>query len=186
MLPWVTGRFYGCSLENAAAATTTSVVIRARPIYIPLPIVVATIGCEVSGAGGAGTVQRMAIYRHDSELGMPRELIIDSGQVVADATGYKSATINTPVTAGWYWLAHTGLTVTGAATFRAYANSKSLNWVYDASANELTGNGYTIFINDSTLGAFVSTNGWPVQWWSMNFTSMAILNAIMPRVMLGV
>lgn len=186
MLPWVTGRFYGCSSEVAATTTTNNTAVRARPIYVPLPIVVSTIGCEVSSAGGAGTTQRMVIYRHDSDSGMPKELVVDSGAVVADATGYKTATINTPLTAGWYWLGHVSNTVTSQATFRSYANAKGLPWIYDASANELTGNSYTLWINDTALGTFTAINGWPARWWTMNFTAINILNTTMPRVMLGV
>lgn len=186
MLPWVTGRFYGCSTEFAATSTTGNAAIRARPIHIPLPITVATIGCEVTAAGGAGSTQRMAIYRHNPQMGMPDQLIVDSGLLVADATGYQSATINTPVTAGWYWLVHTSKGVGGNATFRSYANSKGLNWVYDAIAGELTANGYTLIYNDADTTSLIALIGFPRGWLPVGFIAATITNATMPRVLLGV
>src|SRR5574341_1253609 len=98
---WATGRFYGATGEIAAPGTATNVLVVGRAIFVPRAINIVSIGCEVSGAGGAGTQQRLALYTHDAEAGVPGLRVIDSGALVADATGFQSATVNIPVTAGW-------------------------------------------------------------------------------------
>lgn len=63
-------------------------------------------GVEVSTAGTAGSVMRMALYASDSAGRRPGSLITDYGTIATDTTGYKLYTISQAFTANTvYWLA---------------------------------------------------------------------------------
>lgn len=182
---WVSGRFYSGSLHNAAVGTLalgTSAYF--MPIIVPKPVTVTSIGIEVSGAGGAGSLARLAIYT-DRES-RPDELVIDAGTVAVDGVAYQSAVISQVLQAGPYWTALANKTVTSAATVRAFPSTFSHS-ITAASVGTVTGTGviYVLVNNNPASGGIVDT-GWPQKAFFGDSSVYLTSGAGSPRVMLGV
>jgi len=61
------------------------------------------IRTNITTAGAAGALIRLGVY--DDLNGYPNNLIVDSGDLNAAATGYVGATINVTLNPGVYWVA---------------------------------------------------------------------------------
>ena len=185
---WVTGRFYGNSLAITLTTAAGGTTVFAEQIYVPQDIVIVSIGCEVSSAGGAGSLQRAALYVHDARRGVPDQLAIDSGQIVSDATGFQSATVNEFVRQGWYWIMHANKSVTSNPTYRANHNSAyGPKWMADAWTTDLA-NDPRVFETPSK-GTLVVDNGFPNRFFSsVEFGGYVstFANTVSPRTLVGV
>lgn len=72
------------------------------PFIVPVLRTFDRIGLSVVGAGTAGTVIRLAIYKDDGLAG-PDQLVLDAGVVAGDAVASPSIVINQTLTPGLYW-----------------------------------------------------------------------------------
>lgn len=69
-------------------------------------ITVAEIGIYLQAAGAAGTKARLGIYADRPDKSGPAALLVDSGEIATDTTGYVSAVISQLIQAGTpYWSA---------------------------------------------------------------------------------
>lgn len=183
---WVSGRFYSGSLHNAALGTlapgTSAYFV---PILVPHPVTVTSIGIEVTIAGGAGSLARLAIYT-DRES-KPDELVIDAGTVAVDGTGYQSAVISQVLKAGPYWTALANKSVTSGATIRAFQSTSFSHSIAGAATNAVSNTGviYVLINNNPAVGGIVDT-GWMRKAFFGDSAVYLATGANSPRVMLGV
>jgi len=182
---WVSGRFYsGCIHAGALGTVSPSTNTYVVPIVVPNQVIVTSIGVEVSSAGGAGSLFRLAIYTDKN--GRPDELVIDAGTVVADATGYQSAVISQVLKAGPYWLALANKTVTSAAAVRALPSTVSHSiTAATAMSPSSTSNAYLLIQNNPAAGGIVDT-GWMTKIVFGDSNAIMSGAAVSPRIMLGV
>lgn len=182
---WVTGRFYaGCHHAQSLGTLQPGTNAYLTPIIVPHVVTATAIGIEVSSAGGAGTLERLAVY--NDRDGVPYELQVDAGTVAGDASGFQSAVISLVLQAGIYWLALANKTVTSAATVRAYQTQTSHSFSQATLMVPAgTGAAYLLIQNNPAAGGIVDT-GW------MRFAAGSDGNALFtntansPRIMLGV
>lgn len=182
---WVTGRFYSNCLFNGAATTlalgTNAYLV---PILVPQPVTVTSIGIEVSGAGGAGSLNRLAIY--DDYLTRPDELVIDAGTVAVDGVAYQSVVISQVLQAGVYWLGLANKTVTSGATVRGYNTTNIYAIAMSTVMNpSLTSTSYIIISNNPATSGIVDM-GWPRRIIFNDANILFTNSAAAPRIMLGV
>jgi hypothetical protein len=81
--------------------------------FTPKPIKVGAVAMNVTGAGGAGVVIRMAILNLDSATGLPTTVRYQ-GTVAGDSVGVKTLTVATPPTVEGNWCVLTGPQGSGA------------------------------------------------------------------------
>ena len=112
-----------------ALTTTTGNANQGFLIVHPLFLPTATydrIGCEITSAGGSGSLGRLGIYNSSSTSNYPNTLLFDAGTVSVASTGKKEATISQSITQGIYWLAYLSDTVSGSAPFLRQFNSANM------------------------------------------------------------
>lgn len=182
---WVAGRFYaGCHHAQSLGTVSLGTTAYLTPIIVPRPVTATSIGIEVTGAGGAGSLARLAIYTDRD--GAPHELVLDAGTVAVDGAAYQSAAISQVLQAGIYWLGLANKTVTSAATVRAFQPNTSHS-VSRATLLDLpsVGTMYIALSNNPATGGIVDV-GWMhyIQFADSNVVSAHTTNA--PRIMLGV
>lgn len=90
---------------NRTTAGSTLNQLNFQPLWVPRALTIDRIAVEVTGAGGAGAVQRLGIYSDAAAKDHPGALLLDAGTVDATGTGLLAITINQALTAGLYWLA---------------------------------------------------------------------------------
>lgn len=80
--------------------------LQVMPFVAGRSVTVTDIGVYVGTASSASTGCRIGIYANRADGSGPAELLVDSGVITTDATGYRSATISQPLVAGTqYWTA---------------------------------------------------------------------------------
>ena len=91
----------GAELGTAAPANSGAT---GGPFYLPGPIALAALSCWVTTAGDTGSMVRCALYA-DTGQGAPGSLVVDAGDVSAEATGLATGTLADAVNLGpgWYW-----------------------------------------------------------------------------------
>jgi len=77
--------------------------LRLAPWVLDAPVSLVRIGAEVTTAGEVGAKLRLAIYSDDG-TGEPGTVILDSGQVAADAVGSVEVVISVTLPAGILWI----------------------------------------------------------------------------------
>lgn len=187
-LPWATGRFYDCSTQgggNPSSTVTGITAVSAVLTWIPT-ITLTAIGCEVTTAGGAGSKQRIAIYTAHAVTFLPDRLIVDSGQLVADATGFQSATISVKVRGGWYYIAHANNTVTTNPIYRATNFTFKQRVEADAWPEDLAVDANYIQVSGRASNAV--DVGFPVRFWpeGKQNSAFSYISGNVPRVLIGV
>jgi hypothetical protein len=96
---------------------TPVALVAGRIYYMPFDAEIMTDGlaCEVTTAGAAGSMARMAIYTCGSN-GLPDQLIVEGTPVSIATTGLKVVAISPPIRVNQAcWVA---LTISAAASFR--------------------------------------------------------------------
>ncbi len=183
---WVSGRFYGPFLDIQALTTLTiTTSAYALPFLVPNLVTVTSIGCECSGAGGAGSLFRFAIYK-DNGVGMPSERVLDAGTVASDSIAYQSITISQALNPGWYWCAIASLAVTTNPVVRAVGGTP----MHTLQAG-MIGADSSLGYSSIEMGSWnsVINNGFPKVFASTGVASgatMYLRGTASPRVMLGV
>jgi len=99
--------FTDMNIGPLVAATTSANVLTYMPICIPAggSMELKNIGINVTTAGAAGAKVRVGLY--SSSDGEPGDLVLDSGDLIATSTGFKSvgSALSVPLRPGWYWAA---------------------------------------------------------------------------------
>jgi len=92
------------------------------------------IGMDVLGAGASGARFRLGVY-DDKDL-YPNKLLVDSGELNAETTGVKTASIDLTLSPGVYWLAY----IANDSTIDTpYADSLLARYALQASDNLFMG-----------------------------------------------
>lgn len=134
----VGARYYGqapyAPATTAPAAGTATVV----PFFVPRTHTINQIACDITTLAASSTVA-LGIYGSD-EYDQPLGLVVDAGAVASDTTGFKTLTIATVLTPGWYWLA--ALSLGGAPAMRSNTAAHELVTTTAASTASAL-NGYT-------------------------------------------
>jgi hypothetical protein len=166
--PWATGRFYGSSvLVGTLGTSTPGANAYWLPIFIPNAVTLTSIGCEVTIAGGTGSLLRLGLYTMSSRA-MPERLILDSGAIAVDSgTGFKSASISQPMLPGWYFLAMASLTVTSNPTYRGVGGGQM--W-------PVLGGGSRTYLLQMLGMLYTQTGGG--EWAQYGFPNPAVTSAI--------
>ncbi|MFI0434023.1 MAG: hypothetical protein ACH36H_12895, partial [Candidatus Nanopelagicales bacterium] len=91
---------------NTPSGTAWPTINRAyfAPWWLPSGTVLTAIAMNVTGAGTAGNVVRLAVYSNSS---FRPATVLAQGTVAGDSTGVKTLTFASPitVTGGWFWVA---------------------------------------------------------------------------------
>lgn len=101
---FVAGRLYLPAMAGTIVnATSTANLIYLYPIYVPSPITVVQMSCQVNGFVALSSVE-MGIYTNNN--GLPDTLILDAGNVASTTNGQKNITgLTQALGPGWYWVA---------------------------------------------------------------------------------
>lgn len=97
----------GTYLMPQAASTTGTFgnnTLRVWPWFCPLPLSIARIGAEITGAGEAGSKFRPAVMGDNA--GGPGALLLDPGQINGDSATVQEIILGSPflLPRGWCWL----------------------------------------------------------------------------------
>lgn len=184
LIPWISGRFYSTSIHTTTlSATALSTTAYLTAIVVPHPVTVTAIGVEVTVAGGAGSLARLAIY--NDRDGGPYDLVLDAGTLAVDSTGFLSIVISQVLRAGPYWIGFANKSVTSNPTYRTYQST----FIFALSLANLmnaSGGGAThIALSTNPASGGIVDAGWMRK--APIFESQTILTAAAsPRVLLGV
>lgn len=106
---WYFGDGFNCD------DTTDSVYgqdkIQFQLLYIPSDLTINRIGLEITvpcteyDQQSAGSKARLGLYTNDYTNAVPKDLILDAGEVPIDSTGWKEITVNSNLVPGWHWIA---------------------------------------------------------------------------------
>lgn len=138
--------------------------IKAIPVVFSRAQTLDRIGIEISTAGSAGSVLRLAIY--DDVGGVPTNLIIDAGTVAGDATGNMLITINKAIVPGLYYLCMNHNSTTSIVV--KCIPSTFVPNVFGAPAGATTTTSGSGISSTFTYAAFPTT--FPVTTFSINLT----------------
>jgi hypothetical protein len=90
----------------ASTAANSNERLRAWPIPIPRPITVDALRISVATAADSGDHVRLGIYLSDGAENQPSTLLVDTGDVLIDTGGTKTATFTAlTLLPGLYWFA---------------------------------------------------------------------------------
>lgn len=89
----------GSGTSNAQGNNT----LRVCPWYLPNPVTIIRMGCEVTVIGGVGSLFRIGIYADNGNL-QPGTLLLDAGTVVTDVVGVPEVTTSLALQPGLYWI----------------------------------------------------------------------------------
>lgn len=98
----ITNRYY----MTSGPITATGTIMQLQwqyfvPYIVEEPHTFTQLGLNVTTAGAAGATLRFGLYADNNNI--PGALIVDTGTVAADTTGFKSATISAMLAPGLYW-----------------------------------------------------------------------------------
>lgn len=100
----VTGRYYASGIGGFGSAVIANGDLYVIPLYVPHPVVVTAIGCNVvTTPGGSGSVIRMGIFSIVN--GRPAAVLVDGGTVASTTTGGKSVSVSLALARGVYGIA---------------------------------------------------------------------------------
>jgi hypothetical protein len=100
--------------------------ITLTPYYLPTPLTLDQLGCEIMTAGASGVVGDLCIYDADPATPLPRNLLAATATFAADTIGAKTAAITGGAVAipqGVIWL---GVRVSGQCSWRVAANGVAI------------------------------------------------------------
>lgn len=109
--------------------TLTAAFLHYMPFFVQSSITLDQLACEVTTAAAAGNNLRMGIYAATTDWNATGTPLVDSGAVLVDTTGVKTASISLTLTRGRYLFAslpqaNVGLrTVLGSAPFMGYSTT---------------------------------------------------------------
>lgn len=89
-------------LTHTGAPLSPNVIYAVR-IFVAATRTFTKLRCAVGVAWSAGSTLRMAIANETASC-LPGTLILDSGTIAADSTGFKDFTISQSLSPGWYWI----------------------------------------------------------------------------------
>lgn len=99
--------YYTAYPQGATASTALGGANRLfiAPVILPAGTITEMV-CEVTIIATSGGRVRMGIWKHDYNTGLAGELVVDSGQVLADdATGQKTVAVSAVIPkTDWYWI----------------------------------------------------------------------------------
>ena len=109
---WHTGTAdYERWFHQTAIGSTVGSTARAKDILVLVPLIVEKtitldrIGCEVTGAGTAGSVVRLGIYKDTGNM-YPDGMVINAGTIAGDSATVQSINISQQLVPGLYWLVY--------------------------------------------------------------------------------
>lgn len=169
--------FYPASgTANGSSTTLGNGSARALPWFLEASVTITKMAVDVTSAGDAGAAKlRLGIYA-DTGAYYPGGLLVDAGQVAADAVAMVEATINLTLARGIYWIVSCvqGVTTTqpGIRTVTGWIPPINLpiGTTLPAANGTNTGNHYSV---SGVTGAFPST-----------FAGGGVVGATVPRVLL--
>lgn len=151
---------------NHTGAPLSPNVIYAVRIFVNATRTFTKMRCAVGVAWSAGSTLRMAIT-NETESCTPGTLILDTGTIAADSTGFKDFTISQSLSPGWYWLLWSTNGTGGQIS--AGTATASPNGVFTASA---TSSGNIQYLSRSlTYAAYGDQTG---ATWAVTFNSNAM------------
>jgi hypothetical protein len=112
-------RLFGAT---AASNSIYGAAIILTPFYLPAPLTLDQLGCEITTAGASGVVGDLCIYDSDPAKSRPRNLLAATAAFAADVPGAKTAAISGGAVAipqGVIWL---GIRVSGQCSWRQAQN----------------------------------------------------------------
>lgn len=117
----LTGNYYGTNGGFPSTNPASVNTLWLTPLWVPAPITIDTIACEVTAAVAATTV-RLGLYGSAS-TDMPGGLVLDAGTIDSSTTGIKTITLSPTlrIPAGLWWLA--SVAQGGSPTLRTIGNS---------------------------------------------------------------
>jgi len=116
------GQYYTLPVISTTTGNANSGFLVCFPLYFPT-ITIDRIGCIVTVAAGAGSLERLGIYNSSLTECYPGTLLFDAGTVSVASTGNREITILQTLSEGIYWLAYLADTVvTSAPTLRQHGN----------------------------------------------------------------
>lgn len=96
--------FFPISQHSAATLNTlTNNTLRVAPWVLNRPLSITRLGVDITAAGETGCKVRPGIWADDGN-GYPGALIVDGGQLAADAIDNPEATISVALPTGVLWL----------------------------------------------------------------------------------
>lgn len=101
------GRYYplqasvGISNTNSLGVGT----LRLAPVLITNPITITRLAAEIATAGDIGSRLRLGIYANDPTTDVPKDLLLDAGQINGDSATPQEIVLGSPLTLGpgVYW-----------------------------------------------------------------------------------
>lgn len=125
LTPAIRSGYYFPTSSPAATGTSSALgvgTMRVVPWIVSKRVTLTRLGVDVSGAGEAGAKVRPVLYA-DGGDGYPGALVVDGGQLAADAVAVPEATVSVVLEPGVYWIgAIVQAVVTTQPTVRAVSN----------------------------------------------------------------
>jgi hypothetical protein len=126
-MPWVTGRFYDAGYPLTFTTLNPSSVCHLTGFFVPNDsIAVVNMSVDVTSAGAANSVGRMAIYTDNDGLPCGGQLKVQTATFAVDATGVVTVAASVTLTKGWHWAAYHNFSSAGTPTLRAFGTSTYL------------------------------------------------------------
>ncbi len=101
------GAFSFLGTKATTSITQGNGTTRAAAIWVPEPVIIDRIGCEVTIAGEAGSKIRLGIWADGGQSCIPATLILDAGTINGDSATVQEITISQALAPGVYWLSST-------------------------------------------------------------------------------
>lgn len=133
-LPIISGRFYGQRGHYGGVAATMALVANTLygvPFVPPSDMAIDRVAGNITGGAAAGKLIRIGLYDADPVSGAPRNLLVASGAIAADATGLISVTVDQKLRSDrLYWLACVS---DGTPTLTSTTGARAVLGMTDAS-----------------------------------------------------
>jgi hypothetical protein len=159
--PFASGRYYPIAGYSVTTCYVFAGFIHGGQIWVPSRTSFDRLACEISSAGAAGSLLRMAIYDSQWDGVWPDKLVLDgNGALAADSVGGKEHAIAVTLQPGIYWLV---VTNTGDVSYRASIAGPVQRW-RSADPSSLGQNyaGWGLEVSDR--GLITPDDGWPARF----------------------
>lgn len=112
------GYYYFTSPGQLSSVAPTAGFSYAQPWIVPATVSIAKMGCEVTSAGGSGSVVRIGVWS-DTGAGYPNALLLDAGTIDGTSVTVQDITLGSALILGpgLYWVS-TACQVGTTATLR--------------------------------------------------------------------
>lgn len=122
-MPWVTGRFYDAGFPLTFTTLNPSLVCHLTGFFVPADVTIATMSVDVTSAGAAGSIGRMAIYTDNDGLPAGGLLKVQTATFAVDAVAVVTVAAVVALTKGWHWAAYHNFSSGVTPTLRAFGTS---------------------------------------------------------------